>query len=527
MVKFHTTQREIESVGPGRQYNVKTVLVILFMCFGSVSYAYSVSVISNTLGQPSFLEYMGLNTNPNAAAIIGAIPSLYFAGGFFGAICCEYIADRWGRKPAIAVGAVTTLISTAILAGSVNIAMFIAFRFINGFGALMLAMLVPLWITECAPPGVRGAFAQLNGVLLQVGYILSSYVGVGFFYYKGAGENVWRAPLALGCLPCLVLLAGLWWTPESPRFLLLKGRHEQALKITARLHSTASNANHEFVQKEMYQMRKQIELDRTLNASWVELLRRPSYRKRVFMAIFIVFSITGTGGVVIATFGPSLYEGLGYSPAKQLLLNAGIFATSIVGGLACVFYTEHMRRPTLIGIGLILCAVVVACFAALSKVYIGTTHKAGQAAAVSMTYLFFVAYGAFVEGPYYYYAPELFPTHLRAKGMAITIGTFTLFSIMWTQVTPTAIKNIGWRYFLVFIILSFVGGVIIWAFFPNTQGKSLEEIAALFGDDDLVVVYQKDVHVDLEAHRVVAEIHGEQEKQDVTGTLEEREVAAL
>lgn len=522
MVKLHTTQREHESLDERRQWNVQTVFIILFMCLGSVSYAYSISVISTTLGQPSFLEYMKLDTAHNAEALIGAITSLYFAGGFFGLITCEYIADRWGRKPAIAVGAMITMISIAILAGSVNVAMFIVFRFINGFGSLMLAMLVPLWITECAPPNVRGSFAQLNGVLLQVGYILSSYIGVGFFFYEKGGHNVWRAPLALGCLPCAILLAGLWWIPESPRFLLLKYRHEEASKIIARLHSTSNDDdNNEFVQKEIFQMRKQIDLDRTLDASWIEMVRRPSYRKRVLMAVFIVFSITASGGLVISIYAPTLYRNLGYPPEKQLLFNAGMVATSLAGGVGCIFYTERMRRPTLIGIGLILCAIIVACYTALSKVYVDTPNTSGLNAAVAMTYIFFVAYGGFIEGPYYYYAPELFPTHLRAKGMTVTVGTFTLLSIMWAQVAPTAIANIGWRFFLIFIILSLVGGVVIWATFPNTQGKTLEEVAALFGDDDLVAVYQKDMHIDPLTHQVIEDIHVDEEKQAASAVLVE------
>ena len=521
MVKLHPNQVELEGAERGRHFTASTVFLVLFMCLGSSAYSYSISVISNTLGQPTFLAYMGLDTDENAASLIGVIVSMYYAGGFFGVVLVNPIADRWGRKPAIAVGATITLLSGAIEAGSVNLAMFIVFRFLNGAGALMLAMMVPLWITECAPANVRGAMAQLHGVLIQIGYILSSYVGVGFYHDKSAGANVWRGPIAIGCLPCLLLLAGLWWIPESPRFLLLRGRHEDALKVALRLHSTPNDPNHEFVHKEMFQMRRQIDVDRTLNSSWLELLRRPSYRKRVLMTIFVMFSVNASGGIVIANFGPTLYKNLGYGPSKQLLLNAGIFAASLAGGAACVFYTERVRRPTLIGIGLILCAVIVACYTALSTVYIGTTNKAGQGAAVSMTYIFFIAYGACVEGPFYYYAPEFYPTHLRAKGMTITIGTFVLLSIMWTQVTPIAIANIGWRYFMIFSILSCFGGIVIWIWYPNTQGKSLEEIAALFGDDDLVVVYQKDVHIDHESHKIVAEIHVEHEKQVITEEIEE------
>jgi len=111
-----------------------TVFICFFMSLGTCSYGTSASVISTTLGQPSFYAYMKLNTNPNEAGILGAMNSLYYAGGFFGALCHGWVADAYGRKMSIFVGGMFVLVSQALIAGAYNPAMFIVFRFFAGWG---------------------------------------------------------------------------------------------------------------------------------------------------------------------------------------------------------------------------------------------------------------------------------------------------------------------------------------------------------------------------------------------------------
>lgn len=117
-----------------RPYSWATIWKIVGMSWGSASYGYAGSIIATTLGQPSFLEYMGLLTSTNAADLIGAMNGLFYAGGFIGALGAGKAADKWGRKTMVIAGTIIILISNALLAGSVNIAMFIVFRFFQGLG---------------------------------------------------------------------------------------------------------------------------------------------------------------------------------------------------------------------------------------------------------------------------------------------------------------------------------------------------------------------------------------------------------
>jgi MFS family permease len=104
------------------------------MGLGSMSYGYPAAIIGTTLGQPSFLTYMGLDTASNASQLTGAISALFYAGGVVGSFCCGWMSNRFGRRASVLGGALMVLISGGLLTGSVNISMFIVFRFFNGWG---------------------------------------------------------------------------------------------------------------------------------------------------------------------------------------------------------------------------------------------------------------------------------------------------------------------------------------------------------------------------------------------------------
>jgi MFS family permease len=111
-----------------------TVFIVLFMAMGSVTFGFSAANIGITLGQPSFIHYMGLDTAKNVAALTGGMNGAFYGGGVFGACFQGWIGNRYGRKMSITVGCLFVFFSGAILTASMNVAMFIAFRFFNGWG---------------------------------------------------------------------------------------------------------------------------------------------------------------------------------------------------------------------------------------------------------------------------------------------------------------------------------------------------------------------------------------------------------
>lgn len=138
-------------------------------------------------------------------------------------------------------------------------------------------------------------------------------------------------------------------------------------------------------------------------------------------------------------------------------------------------------------------ACVQICNTALQKHFLGSTNKSGLGAAAAMLYLYIIFFSLFLDGPLYFYVAEIWPTHLRAKGYALGMGALALANMIWLLAAPTAFVTIGWRFYIFFICFSALGCVVSLLWFPNTLHKPLEEIATLFGDHDLVKVYQEQI----------------------------------
>jgi len=145
---------------------------------------------------------------------------------------------------------------------------------------------------------------------------------------------------------------------------------------------------------------------------------------------------------------------------------------------------ELMPRPKFIALGLLGCEIFLILEAALVANFVGSHNTAALKACVAMLFCFGVVYQLALDGAQFVYLGEIFPTHIRAKGMALGCSAIALVNVMWQQVAPIAFDSIGWKFYLCFIIPGVLSAIVIWTFFPDTKGLALEEIAALFGDDD-------------------------------------------
>lgn len=156
---------------------------------------------------------------------------------------------------------------------------------------------VPIWVAELVPPRLRGFLTDVHAVMMMVGYTLACYVGLGFYFVKGS--NQWRGPIVLQIALPVIILSGLYWMPESPRYLLSTDRVEEARHIIFRMHSSLDDPEHEFARREFFQMKKQIRLDAEFATSYWSILKKSSMRKRLAMTVFLEFALMSSGVLVI------------------------------------------------------------------------------------------------------------------------------------------------------------------------------------------------------------------------------------
>lgn len=163
-----------------------------------------------------------------------------------------------------------------------------------------------------------------------------------------------------------------------------------------------------------------------------------------------------------------------------------------------------MPRPTLITIGLVGAASALVVECAIQATFLGTDNRSALAAGVAMLYVYVFFYATFLDGPTFFYLGEIFPTHLRSQGMTLGMASFCLADIIWLMAAPTAFVQIGWKYYLFFIIITFLGAAWAWFTFPDTRNLPLEQIARLFGDEDRQAPELRGVRGD-PAHRIAGD----------------------
>ncbi|KAG1719299.1 general substrate transporter [Suillus lakei] len=473
----------------GGHYSTFNIRIILVLTLGSLTYGYAFSVISNTFGQPGFLQYFSLVDNASYAnKIEGSISGLFSAGGILGALTVGYMSDKHGRKITMNTAALICIIGGALQAGSINVAMLLVARFITGWGIGMMVVLIPIFQAEISPPSSRGLLVGQHGAWIVFGYAIASWVGVGTFYSSNLSFQ-WRFPLALQCIFPLGLFCCSPWVPESPRWLLMQGRHAESWVIISRLHVDGNivDANKvSYAQKEFHQMVKQVEMD---SYAWIagggarQMYNKPSYRKRMMIGFFTQYSAQATGAMVVSNYMVNLYNDLSFSGALVMILGALYVTVATMANFLASFVMDYVGRVRLLIIGMIGCMITLSLECAMEAEYMGTDNRIGNSLGVFFIFCFIFFYAGGIDATSYVYCSEIFPTHIRSQGMAFSmIGTF-LSTVVFLEAGPTALSNIRWYYYVMFICLTAVHVTILWRYFPETKGLSLEEINARFGDE--------------------------------------------
>lgn len=172
---------------------------------------------------------------------------------------------------------------------------------------------------------------------------------------------------------------------------------------------------------------------------------------------------------------------------------------------------DRVGRRVLMLIGVFGCCacliVEAAIIASFATPIPPVPNTAALKAGVAAFYVFLLFYGCGIDVAGVVFYSEIFPNHLRAKGVAMSIGVIALTDLVYLQVTDTAFHHVGWKFFLLFIIISGIGGIVAFFTLPETRGVPLEEIAAIFGDADEVMVFSEDIHIDHNTHDLVVDTH--------------------
>ncbi|KAB2579450.1 Sugar transporter STL1 [Lasiodiplodia hormozganensis] len=471
------------------------ISLAVFAATGSFLFGYDSGVMTDVIQSPHFLDFFDTTkTSP----IIGAINSTFSGGAVFGSLMGGLTMDRFGRKGTIIIGATIACVGAILQCAAMHLAMMLVGRIMAGWAVGLLSMSVPVYQSL-----IVGIAQQMIGV----GFIVSTWVGYGSHHVPKTSSFSWRFPLAFQALPCVILMAGMPFFPESPRHLLETDRDEEAMRVLRKLHFNGSNQ--EWIDREFHEIKTTISAEKAITApGWRIMFTVKQWRTRLLHATAVQVFTQMTGINVINYYQTIMYEHLGIEGSRNLLVT-GIY--NCVGPLCNLVFITFCadrfgrKKPLIFGSAAITLALI--CEAILNA-----KNPNGAREGLSIGGVFFIflvtCIFSFSFGPISWtYASEIMPMQIRARGSAFATGIGNwLVSTIWSQVSPIGLGAIGWKYYFVFIAWNIcVTLPVIVIFFKETKKLSLEEIDLLFGERALGQLPENihDVKVDPNAAEII------------------------
>ncbi|MGL5938375.1 MAG: sugar porter family MFS transporter [Phocaeicola sp.] len=450
-----------------------TLFLSVVAALGGFLFGYDTAVISGTIDQVS--TQFGLDALSKGwyvgCALVGSILGVSVAG---------VLSDKYGRKPSLLVAALLFSASALGCALCNNMSDLILYRLLGGVGVGVASIISPLYISEIAIPKHRGMLVSLYQLAVTVGFLAAYLVNyqllgysVGSFVSSGGlfdlvfVNEVWRGMLGMEFLPALLFLIILVFIPESPRWLLLKGKDAKALVLMNRLGGDQQEALVEMNRlKQLFSGKKESE--------W-HFLMRPSILKAVAIgaAIAILGQFMGVNAVLY--YGPTIFSESGLSQGDSLFYQILVGLVNVLTTVLALFIIDRVGRKKLVYWG------VSGMIAML--LLIGGYFQFGAAMGVPNGYLlfFFLTYvfccAISICAVIFVLLSEMFPMKVRGVAMSIAGLSLWIGTYLIGQLTPWLLESITPAgTFLLFAAMSIPYILIIRFWVPETTGKSLEEI---------------------------------------------------
>lgn len=362
---------------------------------------------------------------------------------------------------------------------------FILGRVLIGFGNTIQVATSPILLSELAYPGQRAQITSILNTTGSLGQIMAAWItyGTGFM----VGSWAWRLPSLLQGMTSIFQIVMVFFMPESPRWLVSKGREEEARRILIKYHAEGDE-NSELVKFEMAEISYTIEVDQAQSrSSWLEWIRTRANLHRLWIVTSLAFIIQWCGNAVLSYYLHLVLNSIGITSSKtQLIING---CMTINGFLWGIFFSLNVnrfgRRILFLGgmAGMFVAFLMLTIFTGINESHDFKYHGLGHGA-IFCIFLFGVFYkmAGPVQDPYFM---EVSPFHLRAKTSVIKAFGDTGANLFSGFVNPIALKAIEWKYYIVWCCVLVSNFIVIYFTYPETKGLSLEEVTQLFDGHEI------------------------------------------
>ncbi|KAE9981130.1 hypothetical protein Vi05172_g3618 [Venturia inaequalis] len=455
------------------------VMLGLFVAFGGVLFGYDTGTISGIIAMPYWLREFTSDGKTLTASDSSLIVSILSAGTFFGALLAAPLADMFGRRIGLMFSAgVIFNLGVVLQAASTSQPLFIAGRCIAGLGVGLVSVIIPMYQSETAPKWIRGTIVGAYQLAITIGLFLAAIVNNATKDRNDTGS--YRIPISIQFLWSLILVIGLIFLPETPRYLIKMNRREKAVHALGRIRRLPPD--HPSIEEEISEIAANHAYEMSLGQVAYTDCFKGTVGKRLFTGCALQSLQQLTGVNFIFYYGTQYFKNAGFKDPFiiQVITNCVNVASTFPG----LYLVEKLGRRNLLllgAIGMCVCQYIVAI--------VGTTTAATNLAAQNASIAFvciYIYFFASTWGPVAWVVTgELFPLKVRAKCLSMTTASNWLLNWAIAYSTPYMVDekyaNLKSKVFFVWGSCCFVCIAFVYFFIYETKGLTLEEVDELYG----------------------------------------------
>lgn len=438
--------------------------VALIATFGGLLFGYDTAVINGALSP--MVRELGLTTLTE-----GVVTSSLLFGAALGAITGGRLSDAWGRRKSIILMSVLFFIGAMVCVVAPTFGVMVVGRVILGLAVGAASTVVPVFLAELAPFEIRGSLAGRNEFMIVFGQLLAFIINAFIGNVWGEGNGVWRIMLSIEALPAIALFIGMMRMPESPRWLVSKGRDDEALQVLSTLR-TKERAKAEL--GEVESMTSEEASRKSLPIA--EILRNKWFVRIILVGIGLGVAQQLTGINAVVYYGQTVLKEAGFSANAALIANVAPGIVAVLGAIIALRIMDHFsrRRTFLLGFSLVaVCHLLIG----LGSVVLPAGNPARPWVLLVLIVAFVGSMQTFLNVATWVTLSEIFPLKMRGFGIGVSVFCLWIANAFVGLYFPTVIAGLGiTNTFFAFGVINLVSLFFVWRAVPETQGRTLEKL---------------------------------------------------
>ncbi|KAG4432482.1 hypothetical protein IFR05_012022 [Cadophora sp. M221] len=480
---------------PASVYNWRVYAVAAVAGSAAVMIGYDSAFIGTTIALPSFKNEFGFEKlSKSAVSLLSAnIVSCYQAGAFFGALGAYIVAYFMGRASGLALFAAIFSVGAGMMLGANGdrgLGLIYGGRVLAGIGVGGVSNLSPIYISEISPPAIRGRLVCMFELGWQIGGLVGFWINYGINKTIPHSTTSWIIPFAVQLIPSGLLLIGAFWLRESPRWLMTKGKREQAIKNLCWIRSLPEDDI--YIQEEIYAIDANIEGQMAAGGLgfWQPFKLLASSRKiqwRFFLGGSLFFWQNTSGINAINYYSPTIFKSIGITGTNTSLFTTGLFGVvkTVFTLIYLVFLIDQYGRRRLLMIGAVggsVCLWYVGAYIAIAKPqeHEHTSLPPSGISAIFFFYLWTAFYSPTWNPTPWVYNSEMFDQNVRTLAQAFAASNNWFWNFLVARFTPQMFDAMGYGVYFFFAALMICSAVFVYFLLPETKNIPLEGIDRLF-----------------------------------------------